>query len=119
MRRASQLRQTPGLARGNPSELRLLRALWLAGLLLRLLLVLLAEKQLDCDESTVGVMALDVLEKHAHPLFFYGSTYNGGGAVEAYLGAIAFAIAGASPIALKLCCLLLWAVAGWIFTDLC
>jgi hypothetical protein len=100
-------------------ELLALRALLLVGLLVRLAAVLLAEKQLDADESTVGVMALDVLEKHARPLFFYGGHYNGGGAIEAYIGALVFAIAGPSVAALKLSCLLLWAIAGWLFTGLC
>lgn len=98
---------------------RVLLALVLVGVLLRTLLVVLAEHRLDADESTVGLMALDILEGKALPLFFYGTAYNGGGAWEAYLGAAGFALFGPSPLVLKLVLLGLWALAALIFADLC
>jgi len=101
------------LARSN-----LLWGLVVAGVALRLVIVVGAEHRLDADESTVGVMALDILQGRALPLFFYGASYNGGGALEAYLGALAFAIVGPSALALKLCLLGLWAAAALLFADL-
>ncbi len=89
-----------------------------AGVALRLVLVFVAEHRLDADESTVGVLALDILQGRALPLFFYGASYNGGGALEAYLGALAFAVAGPSATALKLCLLGLWTAAAFLFADL-
>ena len=52
------------------------------GYALRVVLPLLAEKRLDCDESTVALMTLDILEHSARPMFFYGGAYNGGAAFE-------------------------------------
>ena len=55
------------------------------GVVIRLFVLLAAENRLDSDEATIGVMALDILEEGTHPIFFYGASYNGGGAMEAYL----------------------------------
>jgi hypothetical protein len=64
-------------------------------------------------------MALDILEGKSLPFFFYGMAYNGGGALEAFLGAAAFAVFGPSELALKLCMLLLWTGTALLFADLC
>ena len=90
-----------------------------AGFLLRLILLIFAEHHLEADEATVGIMALDIHEGKALPFFFYGNTYNGGGAVEAYLGSFAFKLFGPSEIALKFTLLMLWAAAALLFMDLC
>ena len=97
---------------------------WLAAIIafgfgLRLLLVLLAENRLDCDESTVALMSLDILERGERPMFFYGGAYNGGGAVEAYLGALAAALGGGPPLGLKWVVALLWLGAAGFFANLC
>ena len=89
------------------------------GFLLRAALAVTAEAQLDCDESTVALMALDILEQGARPMFFYGGSYNGGAAFEAYLGAIAIALFGFAPIVFKLQLALLWAIGAAFFADLC
>lgn len=89
------------------------------GVALRIALIAVAENRLDADEATVGVMALDILEGRALPFFFYGQSYNGGAAVEAYLGAAAFALTGASEVALKGVLLGLWLAAAFLFTRLC
>lgn len=94
-------------------------ALLMLGLALRVVLIVTAENRIDADESTVGVMALDILEGAGFPVFFYGNAYNGGGAMEAYLAAGAFAIFGPSAVVLKFCMLGLWAGAAWLFMDLC
>lgn len=88
------------------------------GLLLRIVLVFAAEHQLDADEATVGVMALDILEGRTLPFFFYHQAYNGGAAFEAYLAAAIFAITGPSAIALKLSMCGWWLAAAGTFADL-
>jgi hypothetical protein len=90
-----------------------------AGIGLRLLLLLTAENRLDADESVVGLMALDILEGRSFPMFFYGGAYNGGGAWEAYLAVLPFAVFGPSALAVKLCVLALWSAAALLFADLC
>jgi 4-amino-4-deoxy-L-arabinose transferase-like glycosyltransferase len=58
------------------------------------------------DEAIVGVMARHILERGERPLFYYGQSYGGGGALEAYAAALAFALFGESTAALKLAPLL-------------
>lgn len=80
--------------------------------------LLTSQKYADGDEAVVGIMAKHILTKDEHPLFFYGQIYGGGGAIEAYLAAIPFAIFGASSIALKsvaLCCWLLTIALCYLF----
>ncbi|MCH2570782.1 MAG: hypothetical protein MK103_05375, partial [Planctomycetes bacterium] len=62
-----------------------LPAILLSGLLLRIFLLFTVENMLDCDESTVGVMALDIVESSQIPMFHYANAYNGGAALESYL----------------------------------
>ena len=107
------------LSKPTPTTPRLLYGLLVIGVLLRLVILIAAENRLDADEATVGVMALDILEKKYYPFFFYGNAYNGGGAFEAYLGALGFALFGPSEITLKGCVLLLWTVSGLLFAGLC
>ncbi|MFN7954585.1 MAG: hypothetical protein U0610_22875 [bacterium] len=54
---------------------------------------------LDSDEAVIGLMARHILAHGARPIFFYGQEYMG--AFEAYVAAAAFALAGASTLALK------------------
>jgi hypothetical protein len=109
---------TPGGSRGSQVAGYLFVAIAL-GLLLRVGLALTAERQLDCDESTVALMALDILEHGARPMFFYGGSYNGGAAIEAYLGAVGIAFFGFSPVGFKLLMALMWSVGAALFADLC
>jgi hypothetical protein len=53
----------------------------------------------DSDDATMGLMAKHILTRGEHPIFFYGQSYMG--AVEAYLGALMFALFGVSQLALK------------------
>lgn len=93
--------------------------LWIGlGVLLRLAIVFGAENRLGSNESTVAVMALDVLEGKAFPFFYYGNTYNGGAALESWLGALAFAVGGPAAIPLKLTLLSLWTAAAGLFANL-
>ena len=97
---------------------------WLAGLIacgfgLRLALIFGAESSLDCDESTVALMSLDILEQGARPMFFYGGAYNGGGALEAYLGAVTIALGASPALGLKCVVALLWLSAATLFANLC
>jgi hypothetical protein len=53
----------------------------------------------DSDDATMGLMAKHILERGEHPIFFYGQAYMG--TIEAYLGALMFALFGVSMFALK------------------
>ncbi len=61
----------------------------------------------DSDDSTMGLIALHILTHGERPIFFYGQAYMG--TIEAYLGALMFAIFGVSLFALKLGLVLLYA----------
>ena len=56
--------------------------------------------QFDADQAVTGLMAKHLAEGRAFPLFYYGQSYML--AVEAWLAAPLFAVAGASVAALKL-----------------
>lgn len=66
------------------------------------------------DTATVGLMAVNILEKGERPLFFYGQRYFG--ALEAYLAALIFLVFGVSEISLSMApilCSLGWIVATY------
>lgn len=77
-------------------------------------ILLTSQKYADGDEAVVGIMAKHILTKGELPVFFYGQVYGGGGAIEAYLAAVPFAIFGTSSIALKSV-----AVFFWLLTIVC
>jgi hypothetical protein len=108
---------SPPLARFATSQI--LAGLVGVGVLLRLAIFCAAEHSLEVSEAIVGLMALDILAGQALPFFFYGTAYNGGGALEAYLAAGSFALFGASAAGLKLWILALWALAAGLFANLC
>ena len=81
---------------------KLLALLVAGGFTLRLAILVSAENALESSEAIVANMALDILDVTTLPFFFYGTTYNGGGALEAYLAAASFALLGPSAVALKL-----------------
>lgn len=62
----------------------------------------------NSDEGTMGLMALHIAYRGAHPIFFYGQNYMG--ALEAYLGALIFLVVGPSLFALRLGMILLFAL---------
>lgn len=78
------------------------------GTLLRLVFILLGWPASYNDEGTLGLMALHIAYKGAHPLLYYGQDYLG--SLEAYLGAGFFHIFGASTPVLRLGLLLLFAL---------
>ncbi len=61
---------------------------------MRVWLALVHWPELGGDEAVMNLMALHVLEKGEHPVFFYGQSYMG--AIEAYPGAILFRLFGPS-----------------------
>jgi hypothetical protein len=87
---------------------------WLAlvliaiGILIRLGLLLLDWPRTDSDEGTMGLMALHVVTRGEHPLFFYGQSYMG--TLQAYIGASFFFLFGASVFTLRLGLVLLFAL---------
>ncbi len=75
---------------------------------------------LDSDDATMGLMATHILTRGEHPLFFYGQGYMG--SMEAYTGALMFALMGISAFALKCGLILLYAcfmlVMYWLLAQL-
>ncbi|HEY6540493.1 MAG TPA: hypothetical protein VIZ18_06125, partial [Ktedonobacteraceae bacterium] len=78
------------------------------GTLLRLVFILLGWPASYNDEGTLGLMALHIAYKGAHPLLYYGQDYLG--SLEAYLGAGFFHLFDPSTPALRLGLLLLFAL---------
>jgi hypothetical protein len=80
-------------------------ALW-AGIIiacavvLRLGLTALGWPQTNSDESTMGLMALHIMDHVQYPIFYYGQQYMG--ATEAYLASVVFRVFGASVFTLRL-----------------
>jgi 4-amino-4-deoxy-L-arabinose transferase-like glycosyltransferase len=68
--------------------------------LLRLFLISQGWPQTDSDESTMGLMALHIMQKGEHPTFFYGQDYMG--SLEAYIAAAMFHLFGPSTFSLRL-----------------
>lgn len=61
-------------------------------------------------------MAKHILEKGEHPLFFYGTHFNGGGSIEGHLGALAIIAGGYSDISLKFVALFIsLLIVGFLF----
>jgi len=71
-------------------------------LLVRLLVLFTSQRHVDGDEAVIGIMAKHILDRGAHPLFFYGQPYGGGAAIEAYLATVPLLLFGVSSIPLKL-----------------
>ncbi|WP_213452990.1 hypothetical protein [Rhizomonospora bruguierae] len=82
-------------------------ALGALGIAFRLALVLTGAPPTNSDEATIGLMAVHIAERGAHPVFFYGQHYMG--AVEAYLAAPLFAVLTPSVALLRLVTLALYA----------
>jgi hypothetical protein len=78
------------------------------GTLLRLAFILLGWPASYNDEGTLGLMALHIAYKGAHPLLYYGQDYLG--SLEAYPGAVFFHLFGSSTPTLRLGLLLLFAL---------
>ncbi len=78
------------------------------GTLLRLIFILLGWPASYNDEGTLGLMALHIAYKGAHPLLYYGQDYLG--SLEAYPGAVFFHLFGSSTAVLRLGLLLLFAL---------
>ena len=68
--------------------------------LLRISLIALGWPHSNADEGTMGIMAMHILYKGEHPIFFYGQNYMG--TLEAYLGSAFFYLFGISVFTLRL-----------------
>ncbi|MGZ3627957.1 MAG: hypothetical protein ACXVDN_09855 [Ktedonobacteraceae bacterium] len=68
--------------------------------LLRISLIALGWPHSNADEGTMGLMAMHILNKGEHPIFFYGQHYMG--TLEAYLGSVFFYLFGISIFSLRL-----------------
>lgn len=92
----------------------------LCGVALRLALTLTGWPHTNSEEGTMGVEALHILQRGAHPIYLYGQNYMGVG--EAYLAALAFRLFGASVASLRLGMIALYALflvaVAWLATLL-
>jgi len=79
-------------------------------LLLKVALLFTSQSMADGDEAVEGIMAMDIVESGARPMYPYGIRYGAGAGVEAHLAALLFGIFGASDVALKASGLLIWAL---------
>ena len=70
----------------------------------------------DSDQAIVGLMAKDLIQGRAFPLFFYGQNYMLG--VEAWFAAPVFLLAGVSVATLKLPLLIINLAAGLLLVRL-
>jgi hypothetical protein len=82
-------------------------ALILTAVTLRVALLRAGWPGTDSDDSTMGLMAKHILTRGERPIFFYGQAYMG--TIEAYLGALMFAVFGVSVFALKCGLVILYA----------
>lgn len=74
--------------------------LLLCAILLRVLLLLVGWPALDSDEAIIYLMALHIVGKGEHPIFFYGQYYMG--SFEAYYDAVIFRLFGSSLLIARL-----------------
>ncbi|MCZ6602555.1 MAG: glycosyltransferase family 39 protein, partial [Planctomycetota bacterium] len=83
----------------------LLALILIVGVSLRLSLILREPfRAANSDEAVSGIMAMHILEGREWPIFYYGQAY--GGAVQSYLAALLFSVAGPSAVGLKIVSLL-------------
>jgi hypothetical protein len=80
--------------------------LGLAGVVLRLVLVLLDAPPSDSDEATMGLAAIHIAAGHDFPVFYYGQNYMA--TIEAWLAAPIIAVFGPSTLALRIPPLLMY-----------
>src|SRR6266566_5133624 len=59
----------------------------------RFTILLASQTHVHSDEAIIGLMGKHILEGRYSPFYMYGQPYNAGAAWEAYLAAIAFALA--------------------------
>lgn len=80
----------------------------LAAVVLHVSLALAHWPQTDSDEGTMDLMALHILTRGEHPIFYYGQAYMG--PLQAYLGALFIHFFGVSVFSVRLGLILLYAL---------
>lgn len=84
-----------------------------------LVILLRSQTHVHSDEAIIGLMGKHILEGRYFPFYMYGQPYNAGGAWEAYLAAIAFALFGVGVVALKGCIVALSLLTLFLFYRMC
>jgi hypothetical protein len=82
-------------------------------------ILLTSRTHVDSDEAIIGLMGKHIFEGRYFPFYTYDHPYNAGGAWEAYLAAVAFAVFGVSVISLKSCIVLLSLLCLFLFYRMC
>src|ERR1051325_6349951 len=67
----------------------------------RFVILLTSQTHVHSDEAIIGLMGKHILEGRYFPFYMYGQPYNAGGAWEAYVAAVPFAVFGAGVLPLK------------------
>lgn len=81
-------------------------AIFILAAILRIAFVSLGGPLTNSDEGTIGIMALHVAYRGAHPIFYYGQNYMG--SFEAFVAAVFFHLFGPSLLSLRLSLVLLF-----------
>src|SRR6266536_4498771 len=81
--------------------------------LLRILLIAWGWPHSNADVDTMGIMAMHIAYKGAHPIFFYGQNYMG--TLQAYLGVAFFRLFGISVFSFRLGSVLFFTLFLFIF----
>jgi hypothetical protein len=82
-------------------------------------MLITSQTHVHSDEAIIGLMGKHILEGRYLPFYMYGQPYNAGGAWEAYLAALAFALFGVSVISLKSCIVVLSLLCLFLFYRMC
>lgn len=83
-------------------------ALIVCGVAVRLALIIVGWPHTNSEEGTMGLEAMHILLRGAHPIYFYGQNYMGVG--EAYIASLAFRFFGISIVSLRLSMIVFYAI---------
>ncbi len=89
-------------------------AIWLAGIIIRIMVFRTSQHDVSGDEAMVGLMARDILHGKNFPVLYYGHAFEGGSALVAYLAVPIFWIFGVSSASLRYCSFITFSLTYWI-----
>src|SRR5215471_10672858 len=83
--------------------------------ILRFFILFVSQTHGTSDEAIEGLMGKHILEGRYFPFYFYGISYNGSCAWEAYLAVVSFVVVGVNVVAMKIPIVLLSLVTLAVF----
>jgi hypothetical protein len=81
----------------------------------RFAILFASQTHVHSDEAIIGLMGKHILEGRHFPFYMYGQPYNAGGAWEAYLASVVFALLGVGVLPLKGCIVILSLLCLFLF----